>query len=122
MNHSFNELHFYTGHRIHSKKTNWPEVRKDLLSQVDNCKLIIDNTIIDTQSKYSTFMNIIEKAVRDHTPRPKHRVQPRDSQHQFKIKFSPWWDCKCERLVRRRKAAVLKFKFLSTTENFHLYK
>lgn len=66
--HFFNRLRFHASTRIYNKKTDWKKVKRCLLMSIQSCEqLILDNSI-DTQSKYNTFMAIIENAIRSNTP------------------------------------------------------
>lgn len=114
-----NRLRFHSSHRIHAKKTDWNNGKCSLVLSIHSCEELIYNSSLDIQSKYSTFMAIVKEAIRSNTP-----ARPTQSHkyNQFKFKASPWWNEECEEKVRLRKAAFLKFKHLSTLENFLSYK
>lgn len=79
-----------------------------------------DNSL-DIQTKYSSFMGIIENSIRCCTP-SKRPLASRSPRSDLGITASPWWDEECERFCKLRKAAFLKFKLFSLRENFLKYK
>lgn len=120
---SVNKLQFHSSPRVHSKKTDWDKVRESLNSSCDLCEEVVNNNSIDIQTKYGSVMSLIEDAIRSHTPLRKPACSPsQNSRPNLRFKASPWWCNECEKLARCRKAAFLKFKHLSSRENFIKYR
>lgn len=108
-----NQTRFFNSYRIHSTKTNWSAVITELKDNIYLCSELVKDKLLDVQSKYASFMSLIENCVRKHTPA--RRVSIDGSQ---KIRANPWWDGECDKLVRLRRAAYLKFKHCMTREYY----
>lgn len=103
-------------------KTDWATLETNFIAQENNLENLIKDPMIDTQVKYSTFMATIVDCVVNGTP------GRRSADKSLNIiidnkqrKLCPWWNEQCERLIRLRKAAYLKFKFKPSSENLTNY-
>lgn len=113
-----NRLRFNASNRVYSFKTDWGLVERELHARIPQCRMLVGDSSLDIQTRYSSFMAVIESCIRSHTPSSKRG----EMNVKFRTKSTPWWNEECERLARLRKAAFLKFKFLSSFDNFVKYK
>jgi len=114
---SCNQTRFPNSYRIYNTKTDWSAAITELETNIPLCEKLVRNNSIDIQTKYSSFMATIESCIRNHIPCKK--IDPYNG---VKLKSNPWWNEKCNKLVRPRRAAYLKFKFCHTRELFLKYK
>lgn len=114
---SCNQTRFPNSYRIYNTKTDWSATITELEANIPLCEKLVRDNSIDTQTKYSSFMTTIESYIRNHTPCKK--IDPHNG---VKLKSNPWWNEECDKLVRPRRAAYLKFKFCHTMELFLKYK
>lgn len=75
---------------------------------------------IDTGVMYSSFIAIIEDALVTATPGKK--KQKKVPKVRKESPSSPWWNEECEKLIRLRKADLMKFKNTGKYEHFIEYK
>lgn len=114
-------MRFSASHKIHSVKTDWSKVLSSLNEVSELSNSIASNDELDIQVRYSSFMAIIERCVKEHTPTKKNpTATDRDALYQHKS--SPWWNDECERLARLRKAALQRYKFCQSRTNFIKYR
>lgn len=113
-------LRFNSVMRIHSIKTDWKRVDKCLSDRIADCASLCHNTDLDFQTKYTTFMSLIEDCVKMYTP--KRKLNNCDSVPSNHRRAVPWWDSDCEKASGVRKAAFLRFKFISSRDNYLKYK
>lgn len=93
-----NRLRFNTPHKVYSLKTDWVLVRESLQECIPQCEELVACVDVDIQTKYSSFMALVEDCVKLHTPsRAKN-----DKGEPFQCKVSPWWNEECERLESER--------------------
>lgn len=107
--------------RLDNSKTDWEKVDENLVKSLDQCAEVIQNNLIDTQTKYATFLAIITNCITEANPnitqcRPgkKNIANP----HKGRLNPAPWWNNKCEKLIRVRKAARLQYKCNANRDNF----
>lgn len=106
--------------RLVNNKTDWELIEKNLESCVDLCAEVINNINIDTQAKYTMFLALITDCIHNAntTIVSKNINSKKKKINTKKPNAAPWWNNKCEKLIRVRKAALLQFKHNSCRENF----
>lgn len=110
---------------ICTKKTDWDRVIMHWERRSEDARNVIEDQNLDVQkTKYTTVVSITMEGVLDGTPKQKTRRNQGATNIQVNksCKSAAFWDEECIRLIRRRKAALLKLKEFPTRENFLLYK
>lgn len=115
-----NHIRFNMSSRIYSSKTDWKAVQNNLLSRIPECTELRVASDIDCQSRYTSLMALVENCVKMSTP-SRNKNPYNTSRTDFR-KSSMWWDEECEKAIRIRKAAFLKFKYISSQVNYEKYK
>lgn len=111
--------------KLYNYRTDWKQVKKDWFKSIPVVKEIISDDGIDPVKKYHSFMSIISEEIAGATL---NRGQSRDESSNDNRRGNPvntpaiWWNDRCERAIRIRKAAFMKYKFKSTFVNFIEYK
>lgn len=103
--------------RLHKTSTVWDKFQEVLDK---NLKLLVGYDTMDTQVLYASFVAIMENAVVSASP-----VIGRGRGRTCKSLHGPpclWWSEECSRVVRLRKAALLKFKHTGLHSDFIEYK
>lgn len=114
--------------RLYSGKTCWEKVKNNFHMSTPICRDLAFDCSINPLEKYSRLTAIISKCITDAAPVERSRELEsrfnRRGNNTFKSNNIPsiWWNSDCEKAVRLRKAAFLKFKFCSSYENFIEYK
>lgn len=115
--------------RHHSVKTDWDKVDDNFLRNEPLMRDLIQNVYMDTQTRYTTFLSTIISCVRKETPGKgldKNAINNSNNNKKTpnngdSIKVTSWWNDQCDRLIRLRRAAYLKFQQFSTRDNFITY-
>lgn len=112
---------FRKKNRLYNIKTKWEIFKKIIENDIINYLLTPPEEV---GILYPTFISLIEQAVYAATPRRNADGRPGDPRSDFFVFYKtspppcPWWDAECDRLVRCRKAALLKFRFSGSRQDF----
>uniref|UniRef100_A0A1B6C2K7 Uncharacterized protein n=1 Tax=Clastoptera arizonana TaxID=38151 RepID=A0A1B6C2K7_9HEMI len=111
--------------RIYNNKTDWEKFTKEV-----DIKLEAKNSTFSDQDSnalelYSIFTSIIKKALELTTPirnkNAKNYINGKPAESKCPPSC-PWWNETCDKLIRMRLTAFLKFKNSKTTDNYIEYK
>lgn len=110
--------------RLYKPNTVWATIKDNLENIKDDClSLALDNSI-DTQTKYSSFVALIQSVFpsRNRIKSSNSKTQSSNSSIKEKEKSTLWWNAECEELIKTRKEALENFKKSGTMDNFLKYK
>lgn len=95
--------------RLYFPHTDWKLFQKQMDDDIEQMMPTISNIGVD----YHSFTTTVENALSISTPDKKPYW---NSSRKSKINRSPclWWNAECDKLIRLRKAALLKFRSSST--------
>lgn len=105
--------------RLHRGNTDWNKFQNDLEKKL---KLLSDYATMEVEVLYSTVVAVIEDALIGSSPQAKSRGRDQSTQSGICGPPCPWWTEECNKLVRLRKAALLKFQFTGLRKDFIEYK
>ncbi|XP_026831112.1 uncharacterized protein LOC113563584 [Ooceraea biroi] len=111
-------LRFTGTRRVHTAKTDWERVRECFEARSGEREKVILDSSLDTQTKFATVLSLLRDCVQSHTPPPRRRGPGARTN----TRANTWWDDECEKLLRLRRAAFLKYKQCSSFDNFISYK
>lgn len=105
--------------KLYSIHTNWEIFQ----SSVDENIKSLFKTDLETPVLYATFVSIIEKALIEATPGKEcNGIGNSKVSKNYKTPSCPWWTAECDKWIRLRKAAWLRFKFSGSQSDLIKYR
>ncbi|CAG5103233.1 Protein of unknown function [Cotesia congregata] len=109
--------------RLYNSAVDW-SIYKSCISEKIPDLVELMSSENDIQTKYSSFTATLASSIQQACPSATRKLDGKPHQSKSKSKAPPsaWWNGECDRLVRLRKAALLKFKANRSCDNFIAYK
>ena len=101
--------------KLNSIRTNWGQIYKDLEKQY--CQFMrSEYDSLAASEKYEFFVNNVLDTIIANTPKKR---TFNNKNHRNPV---PWWDLECDKVKRLRKAALKKFQYTNSENDFINYK
>ncbi|KAL0114781.1 hypothetical protein PUN28_011827 [Cardiocondyla obscurior] len=129
-----NHSTFYKAPCLYGHRTNWSKIKERLDTPSEDLLEIAQNTNLDVESKYSTFIAVVTDCFHDidykvsknakgklHSTGCSENEKINHFRNSHHINKNHWWNQDCNKIIRLRKAAYQKLKYHYTLENFLNY-